>query len=601
MVLSAVFAIVVTSMPSRSTSLRLALPHVATTHGNFAARAKFSRARTRESIDARPLRSLFYLAVRSGDLAKATRIGSLYASRRPRDETFALDRAFVFVRLKRYELARALFDAVSRSKDSRLASTASTANHIVSELIDARERSGILKDAYVARKRGDLIAAVSAFQLYLTKARPQPSVLLELAYAQHDLHAYPLALDAFDRYVAAVPNDDRAKLARAYELIALDRTADARDVFETLQSSGDQIVAMQATRELKAVRTTPTAAPASTIETAYELLHEQRLEEAAVLLRRAFDDGTTSPSNVLDLAFIYAGAGDHRNAALVFDSYLQSDPTNDRIRLARAFELTHGEKMRARELFAELSNSTDDAVRQRARTELAAAAGSNRGRHSLETFSVVEYDSRLNDVFINIDSRIIASSGRVRAYQFDRIATDTRSEGAGSAPLVLNDNALVGGVGVRAAIGESTMTYAFAEAGQAASLLGRPGSLDLRLGLASSVAYTNERGVRNTIDWSATSYSRYAGNIIGYFQGMREYPLGQGRVRGIVGTRAVIDSHREFYNNIFELQGGVQIGSQSFAIRFLGVAGTYLPIGKNVPKRPFYVTVRPQLLFSRSF
>jgi tetratricopeptide (TPR) repeat protein len=112
---------------------------------------------------------------------------------------------------------------------------------------------------YALLAQGNLAAARADFEAEL---KLHPDVALawrQLGYIDHSLNDHAATVAAIDRYLALMPNDEAAKLDRAYELAAGNDTAQARAAFAALQSSSDPDVAAKARRQLAAM--TPAKPP----------------------------------------------------------------------------------------------------------------------------------------------------------------------------------------------------------------------------------------------------------------------------------------------------------------------------------------------------
>jgi hypothetical protein len=66
-------------------------------------------------------------------------------------------------------------------------------------------------------------------------------------------------------------------------------------------------------------------------------------------------------------------------------------------------------------------------------------------------------------------------------------------------------------------------------------------------------------------------------------------------VHGIVGINAVADAHRDFYNNIAELEAGFRLGGPHLGVKLLGVKGWYTARGADRPAQSSYLTLRPEI------
>jgi hypothetical protein len=165
------------------------------------------------------------------------------------------------------------------------------------------------------------------------------------------------------------------------------------------------------------------------------------------------------------------------------------------------------------------------------------------------------------------------------------------------ATTILNDNVVILSAGLRTAIAPNT--YAFAEGGEAQSLLTGHLETDLRAGLL----FSDRLGAggfksQTQIDASLVHYSRYVDNI-SYANVAHDFYIGSKVVRGVVGLNVALDTSRYFYNNAAETFGGLQVRRGTITFRLVGVVGTYLGRGIDPPER-WYSSIRPILLVGYS-
>jgi tetratricopeptide (TPR) repeat protein len=106
---------------------------------------------------------------------------------------------------------------------------------------------------YALLAQGNLAAARASFEADLQLHPDVARAWRQLGYIDHSLDDHAAAVKAIDRYLALVPNDDAAKLDRAYELIAAGDVPQARAAFTALQSSSDPDVAGKARRQVAAM------------------------------------------------------------------------------------------------------------------------------------------------------------------------------------------------------------------------------------------------------------------------------------------------------------------------------------------------------------
>jgi tetratricopeptide (TPR) repeat protein len=106
---------------------------------------------------------------------------------------------------------------------------------------------------YALLAQGNLSAARADFEAELKLHPDVATAWRQLGYIDHSLNDHAAAVAAIDRYLALMPNDEAAKLDRAYEVAAGNSPAQARAAFAALQSSSDPAVAAKARAQVAAM------------------------------------------------------------------------------------------------------------------------------------------------------------------------------------------------------------------------------------------------------------------------------------------------------------------------------------------------------------
>jgi hypothetical protein len=214
-------------------------------------------------------------------------------------------------------------------------------------------------------------------------------------------------------------------------------------------------------------------------------------------------------------------------------------------------------------------------------------------------YSSLEYESRFGDAIFGADVFSLGVARTVQTYGVLHSSGDTRSSASGVAgPIIYNDNAEIIGGGVRINLSTHSTSFLFAEVGEGFSLVGRGNHPDFRYGYDSWSEKGSASRAHTSYGFSAASYSRYGANIIGYGSMLHDFPL-RPWMRGIVGANAALDTHRDYFNNIGEIEAGVRLGTPNLQLRLLGVAGTYLSRGVGIPISRPYTSFRPAIFWSR--
>jgi hypothetical protein len=214
-------------------------------------------------------------------------------------------------------------------------------------------------------------------------------------------------------------------------------------------------------------------------------------------------------------------------------------------------------------------------------------------------FSSLEDESRFHDVIINSDAYAMGADRRIQPYAVLHSSADSRSSANGVTPIIYNDNAEIISGGARYHLGNHSGAFLFAEAGEGFSLVGKGDHPDLRYGWDSWSEHGSESRAHTSYGYSAAYYSRYDGDVIGYGTILHDFPVRRG-IRGVIGINGALDDHRAYYNNIGEIEAGIQAGTSHLQLRLLGVAGTYLSRGVGIPISRPYTSFRPTIFWAQA-
>jgi tetratricopeptide (TPR) repeat protein len=204
----------------------------------------------------------FYADVKAKRYDSAVTIGAAYHKLMPGDERFSLDYAYALLDAHRTEQATALLDSLTHARDATVRASAKRqlaaqapvpGPPAVNAPAVAAATPPPFTSAYEQLSSGDLKGARDAFQTTLQTHPDEASAWRQLAYIDHALDDHAGAVTALDRYIALRPDDDGAKLDRAYELASAGNAAQARSAFVALQSSSDPKVADTARRQVTAM------------------------------------------------------------------------------------------------------------------------------------------------------------------------------------------------------------------------------------------------------------------------------------------------------------------------------------------------------------
>lgn len=401
-------------------------------------------------------------------------------------------------------------------------------------------------------ERGELLlrlgqhsAALADFATYLSRHAGAIDVLRMRVEAARDAQDHQATLAAIDAYLAV-----------AHEDVAMLRLRG-----DELEAEGDENGAIDA----------------------WKAYAERRPADDADVLKQ--------------IAYASERRQDLSTAVWALTQYTRERPSDDRMKLALAYDQARsGHSDLAVAAFTLLQKSPDETVANQAAAELRARLGG--ALHSSRVaYATVQYDSRFANTVFGVDAYALAPARRLQPYAVIHSWDDTRSSDRAQEPLIYNDDGEVFGGGVRYNIGTRAGSYFFAEGGEQISLIGRGTSPEFRYGFASWSERGSAAGGHTSYGFSVASYSRYGANVIGYSNILHDFPLTSG-FRGVVGTNFALDSHREYWNNVAEVEVGVKVGSPRFSVTLAGVDGVYLPRGAAVPFHRSYTTFRPSITWS---
>lgn len=206
---------------------------------------------------------------------------------------------------------------------------------------------------------------------------------------------------------------------------------------------------------------------------------------------------------------------------------------------------------------------------------------------------------------------------QVKQYLVFRQTDDNRSENLGELPQIFEDNVRIMGAGIQMVPFASLPVSFFVEAGAAYDLIPQSRSR-WRGDLRANLVYYQELGAHpcyvakpkfsmayyNTLYGNVAYFSRYHNNVIAGFnthQGVRLFQYRSSMINLYLSGRAMVDTRREFFNNIAEIGPGVSFipnNRYRLQLRFESVNGMYLPAGGSFnPYHKYYTNRIAQLLF----
>ena len=203
----------------------------------------------------------FYADVHAKRYGAAVAEGALVLKRDPADDRFALDYAYALLSDQRVAAATAL---LGRLKDSQVASVRDAAQRqLAAQAPPPQPAQPVLPptasaspppftDAYELLAGGDLAASRTAFLADLADHPDDSAAWRQVSYIDFIIKDRPGQIAALGKYIALVPDDDKAKLELAYALLGAGQTAQGKVALTALTHSSDPDVATAAKAQLAA-------------------------------------------------------------------------------------------------------------------------------------------------------------------------------------------------------------------------------------------------------------------------------------------------------------------------------------------------------------
>ena len=527
----------------------------------------------------------FYSQVKAGQYDRAITTGSRYLAAHPHDNAFAIDLAYAYLRLGKWDAVRSILLA-----------------------------------------RGD----------YLQAHPDAAQIWLALSFNDSDEKQYRDAVSDVDHYLRYKPDDAQAWRQRGYAVAALTPASASTpapvDAPDESTLFYNDVAAGRYDEALKHGKPYLAANPKNAsfaVDLAYAYIQDKNPDAAAALAKQYATFITTDPNGVKllpALFYAYQSNGNLASALAYGNQYLALQPSDDGFAMDLAYaELKAGNLALVRSIIAarapylrthpdsaklwlELSYRAADAKNYSdaiadvdtyltlqpadtsAKVQRATFVGDAWGGPRASTFATTYYDGRFNDEFLSLDEiYTLAPAHGIQPYVAAHLTEDARS-GAPGTPEIYSDNALVTDAGLRAPI--LPHLTAFVEGGAGIGLRGQGTISDARYGALYGQQWGNAPYGFTSVDASTGVYSRYQGNTIGYYDIMHGFP---GKAaRPLIGINGGLDSHNVFGNDFVEGLYGLEIGNGAVKYRILGVEGWYL---RTVHKQPNYSSLRAMIVF----
>jgi hypothetical protein len=215
-----------------------------------------------QSASVQKEKTAFYADVRAKRYEAAIVEGALAHKHDPADERFALDYVYALFNAHRPVQATAILEhlknsrlpAVRTAAQRQLAAQAPEAAPAEAAILPPTSSASPppFTNAYELLASGDMASSRDAFIATLADHPENAPAWRQLSYIDFVLHDRPGMIAALDHYIALMPDDDRAKLERAYALLAAGNVVAGRAALVALSHSPTAEVADAAKAQLAA-------------------------------------------------------------------------------------------------------------------------------------------------------------------------------------------------------------------------------------------------------------------------------------------------------------------------------------------------------------
>ena len=389
----------------------------------------------------------------------------------------------------------------------------------------------------------------------------------ERAYQELAAKDYTLAIQDFQKALAADPSNSQWRTDLGYTQVAAGSPRDARLEFEIVYREHPQDLGIalelgylsQQMHEESAAEDYFKAAAASTDATIAQ-------QAQAALTKLQASQEQERKQRAYDLL----AQGRRAEALKLFERVHEADPSDAPTNLQMGYLYdTLGDLPKAREMFEAERGNQNPQVAAQATSALAEINRQSKWWWG-NVYAAPFYQSRFSNEVNPVSAKIgLQTSPYLQPYIGLRIARDIRSV-SGDLPVIFSDNAAVFALGLQSSIlGHGTNLYA--EAGTAISLMSQPTQgravPDYRVGFTWfqpwGVGLTQASEIsphRFSLTGSGYGdvgfYSRYDHNVIGYLQLREGVNLPTAHtfpVQVLAALNLVKDSNRDFYNNVVEV------------------------------------------------
>jgi Tfp pilus assembly protein PilF len=426
---------------------------------------------------------------------------------------------------------------------------------------------------------------------------------LERAYAALARKDWKEGVRLLGSVIDEEPENERLRMERGYALYADGQLVAARDEFASVVNRGGEFAA-QAGEAIKSVDAESTDAALASrrdgiLDEGYKALEQGRKGEAQERFNAALSADPTRVDLHKQLGYMAISDGDMAGAAASLESARRLQPQDYMTALELGYVYAGmNRRAGAEKNFRYALGSPDPEVRRKAENGLI-SMGAGAECPYLDVNASPFSEARFGNRILLADAVLgCRPSARipVSAYFAGRFQRDTRTRVGGETPEIYNDNVFSFGPGLRlqpngmnASLevewdSDVNLTRGGEHAGRTES--------NGRAVLADYAYWEGLFGVRRAfldLGGSVGWYGRYRDNVIGYAQartGMKAWERFPLRVNVYAPVYVAKDTNRDFFNNLAEAGGGVEVqllGGVNLRLRAEALRGFYMGIEGRDP------------------
>lgn len=361
---------------------------------------------------------------------------------------------------------------------------------------------------------------------------------------------------------------------------------------------------LEQTNTIPAVTPTPKISKSQQLLTQYYQVSKTSPKKAKQILQQILEEDPDNITALKEMGYLYLRQGNKKSALNYFVRAEQINPADEFNRLQIAYLLNMlGRNKAAYQQFLKLKNSTNPAIRSKARQALINLSGMQTKILPAPFFADLYFSPYYMSRFHNAIFPLIARAGMTfgpnqqgQVYTFVRATRDTRSAN-GRLPSIYADDSVVVGVGTRYQPLKALPIFAYMEIGEAyqfVKLNNRTWDSDFRIGAfgydnwgalpqyAENLSFPLKQ--TGQVYGDVAYYTRYQNDTIATLsvrQGVRAAEYHYSAMNAYLRARVYLDTKGYFYNNLIEFGPGVSFTPDqrwNATVRLEALHGYYFPV-----------------------